>query len=355
MRSSRGSRSHDRATRARLRRAADGVRRSRRRWTVVPRRQTGEIIRLSEGDDDELAEQIEAELGARYRAVPYQGSEVGHRDMTEFLATVTDNRLRGLLDVALRGKGAFRRFKDVLQDDPDERERWFAFQKECMNRRIRRWLQSEGSKQSHREPAPTDRPSMARTARYGGRNSEWILEEVHLVIEDPTRWASQPATPRSASFAPLASLRAASCEPRHARRSSAEPAVRTRRRCRLRACGARSSRRPDRHRTIARTRVRGCSRRSWPATSSPTEGVPGASAAFAVGRGFDSSSSCASASRAMTAASRAVLVLPAPSPRTGRDARQPRSPSSRPRRGACRARRSAPGTAARRSRRETAA
>lgn len=55
-----------------------------------------------------------------------------------------DNRLRALLDVAINGKGAFRRFKDVLQDHPDERERWFAFQKQREDHRILSWLDSEG-------------------------------------------------------------------------------------------------------------------------------------------------------------------------------------------------------------------
>jgi GrpB-like predicted nucleotidyltransferase (UPF0157 family) len=64
--------------------------------------------------------------------------------MAEFIDSVNDNRLRALLDVATKGKGAFRRFKDVLQDHPEERERWFAFQKERANRRVRRWLESEG-------------------------------------------------------------------------------------------------------------------------------------------------------------------------------------------------------------------
>lgn len=104
---------------------------------------TGEVIRLGD-EDEELAEQIENDHADRYRTIPFQGSEVGYRDMTEFVATVSDNRLRGLLDVSLGGKGAFRRFKDVLQDSSDERERWFAFQKSCMERRIRRWLESEG-------------------------------------------------------------------------------------------------------------------------------------------------------------------------------------------------------------------
>lgn len=106
-------------------------------------RETGEVVRLNEFDDDELREQIDAG-GERYTVIPYQGSESGYRDMAEFIDSVDDNRLRALLDVATRGKGAFRRFKDVLQEHPEERERWFAFQKERANRRIRRWLESEG-------------------------------------------------------------------------------------------------------------------------------------------------------------------------------------------------------------------
>jgi hypothetical protein len=106
-------------------------------------RESGEVIRLNDFDDDGVGEQIEAG-GDRYVGIPYQGSQAGYRDMAEFVESVKDNRLRALLDVALQGKGAFRRFKDVLLDAPEERERWFAFQKECMHHRIRRWLESEG-------------------------------------------------------------------------------------------------------------------------------------------------------------------------------------------------------------------
>jgi hypothetical protein len=105
-------------------------------------RETGEVVRLNELDD-ELCEQID-EAGERYTVIPYQGPESGYRDMAEFIDSVNDNRLRALIDVATKGKGAFRRFKDVLQDHPEERERWFAFQKQRANRRVRRWLESEG-------------------------------------------------------------------------------------------------------------------------------------------------------------------------------------------------------------------
>lgn len=104
--------------------------------------ETGDVVRLNDDDDDELAEQIEAG-GARYIEIPYQGSEAGYRDMVEFIDSVGDNRMRALLEVAINGRRAFRGFKDVLPAYPEERERWFAFHNERVHRRILRWLDSE--------------------------------------------------------------------------------------------------------------------------------------------------------------------------------------------------------------------
>src|SRR5678816_853208 len=75
--------------------------------------ETGEVLHLNEADDDDLADRI-AEGGERYVVIPYQGATAGYRDMVEFIHSVDDNRLRALLDVAINGKGAFRRFKEVL-------------------------------------------------------------------------------------------------------------------------------------------------------------------------------------------------------------------------------------------------
>lgn len=110
--------------------------------------ETGEVLRLNEDDDDELADQID-EGGERYIAIRYQGSDAGYRDMEEFIDSVNDNRMRALLEVAINGRGAFRRFKDVLQEHPQERERWFAFQKQRAHGRVLRWLETEGI-----EPVP---------------------------------------------------------------------------------------------------------------------------------------------------------------------------------------------------------
>jgi len=60
--------------------------------------------------------------------------------MEDFIATVEGERLAELLEVAIKGKGAFRRFKDVLLNYPEERERWFEFKDDRMRERALEWL-----------------------------------------------------------------------------------------------------------------------------------------------------------------------------------------------------------------------
>lgn len=92
---------------------------------------------------DEAAGNDDLELG-RYVEIPQDESRDGYEDMAEFAETVANAHLRELLAVALRGKGSFRRFKDVLLDYPAERERWFAFRDERLRGRIEEWAEDEG-------------------------------------------------------------------------------------------------------------------------------------------------------------------------------------------------------------------
>ena len=55
--------------------------------------------------------------------------------MEEFASQQKNERLSELLFVALDGKGAFRRFKDVLLNYPKERQEWFDFEYEWMKRK----------------------------------------------------------------------------------------------------------------------------------------------------------------------------------------------------------------------------
>src|SRR5215213_6104107 len=68
------------------------------------------------------------------------GSGAAYREMVDFAATVTDSVLGDRLEVALDGRGAFRRFKDVLDRDPDELTRWHVFSGDRRRGRARAWL-----------------------------------------------------------------------------------------------------------------------------------------------------------------------------------------------------------------------
>ena len=106
---------------------------------------TGEILytcdELMDTEEiEKIYERIEREPG-RYLAIPTDSSREGYRDMEAFTDTVKDENLRDKLRIALNGRGAFRRFKDVLLDYLEYRERWFKFKEERTKSRINEWLQ----------------------------------------------------------------------------------------------------------------------------------------------------------------------------------------------------------------------
>ena len=91
------------------------------------------------GEDDP-----EDEDPDRWLAVWCEGSRDAYRDMEDFIETVRNEDWADLLSVAISGRGAFRRFKDVLARWPGELERWYAFSDERQRGRARAWLATAG-------------------------------------------------------------------------------------------------------------------------------------------------------------------------------------------------------------------
>lgn len=73
-----------------------------------------------------------------------EGSRDGYRDMELFIGTVHDPGRADRLEIAISGRGAFRRFKDVLARWPGELDRWHAFPAERQRGRARAWLADAG-------------------------------------------------------------------------------------------------------------------------------------------------------------------------------------------------------------------
>ena len=64
-----------------------------------------------------------------------------YRWMEKFVGSVADEALRERLIISIDGKGAFRRFKDVLLAYPAERERWFSYRADLLHWHIHNWLE----------------------------------------------------------------------------------------------------------------------------------------------------------------------------------------------------------------------
>jgi hypothetical protein len=64
--------------------------------------------------------------------------------MERFIRTVDDSELQDRLWRAIRGRGAFRYFRDVLADHAQVEDDWYAFKDAQIERRIHRWLKANG-------------------------------------------------------------------------------------------------------------------------------------------------------------------------------------------------------------------
>jgi hypothetical protein len=136
--------------------------------------QTGAVLLVDEGDrddgegddgDDEAdmpawrrdAKAQAAEIDSnpdRFVAVPQSKSHEAYRVMEDFIAQVANQRLRERLADAIAGKGAFRRFKDVLLSYPDVRQQWFAFEASVKRKWAADWLGTLGIETAWKPPQP---------------------------------------------------------------------------------------------------------------------------------------------------------------------------------------------------------
>lgn len=104
---------------------------------------TGEVIRIVDGVA-EPAMHTRIMSDSRYLRIDPVSSREQYRWMERFIATVEEEELRRRLNIAIDGKGAFRRFKDALMSHPVDRERWFAFRSERLRSCMESWLTAHG-------------------------------------------------------------------------------------------------------------------------------------------------------------------------------------------------------------------
>src|SRR5690606_478944 len=124
-----------------------------------------------------------------YVRVEPVSSREQYRWMERFIQMLDPSDLRDELTLAIDGRGAFRRFKDVLMVNAPERERWFAFRSERLRVFMEAWLEAHALKAVPRPvpappaaepgasessaPSPGDQLGARRT-----RNAEWLRRQL---------------------------------------------------------------------------------------------------------------------------------------------------------------------------------
>lgn len=105
-------------------------------------RETGEVLSVCEHEDlegdDDTREAILADP-ERYLEVPTETSRDAWTEMAEFVSTVSDLPVRERLERALRGRGAFRRFKDAVHE-AGVADAWYAYRNAEQRRSLLEWL-----------------------------------------------------------------------------------------------------------------------------------------------------------------------------------------------------------------------
>ncbi|MDB4963157.1 MAG: hypothetical protein JWP01_3156 [Myxococcales bacterium] len=160
---------------------------------------TGRVLTITTGDPEATInrQQVSENIRNFLRVEPASSREQ-YRWMERFVGSVVDEPLRERLIISIDGKGAFRRFKDVLLAYPAERERWFSYRADLLHWHIQNWLESHEIQPTNEPPwgavvAPQELPAVGRAVVHGTeapgeslRRQARDLIETIAAIELPT-------------------------------------------------------------------------------------------------------------------------------------------------------------------------
>lgn len=160
---------------------------------------TGRVLTITAGDPEAaLNRQQVSENIRNFLRIDPASSREQYRWMERFVGSVVDEALRERLIISIDGKGAFRRFKDVLLAYPAERERWFSYRADLLHWHIQNWLESHDIHPTNEPPwgmvqPPQELPAVGRPVVHGTeapgealRRQARDLIETIAAIELPT-------------------------------------------------------------------------------------------------------------------------------------------------------------------------
>jgi hypothetical protein len=148
---------------------------------------TGDVLRIVDGIADP---QMHARIAAdpNYLRIEPVSSREQYRWMERFIPMLDDRELQQRLTKAIDGKGAFRRFKDVLMSYGPERERWFAFRSERLRIFMEAWLNAHALNPVERPvwvpEMVDDEPSQPQQGdSRGGRSPDALRRQLRDIVE----------------------------------------------------------------------------------------------------------------------------------------------------------------------------
>lgn len=157
---------------------------------------TGDVIRIFRGNEDVERRLREVETDPDYLYIEPISSREQYRWMEEFIEQTEESAMKDKLNIAVDGKGAFRRFKDVLVGYPEGREKWFAMRSGKLRIHIIEWLNAKGIEAinippwDHRnspaegEPASDDKSDTTSTAQASAKETMTDLRQTSHDLVD---------------------------------------------------------------------------------------------------------------------------------------------------------------------------
>jgi hypothetical protein len=151
---------------------------------------TGEVVTVTEGAIDYAEQRGKVQAGGEaYVRIEPAASREQYKWMERFVVGVTDEPLRERLVIAIDGKGAFRRFKDVLLNYPTERERWFTYRSDLLHWAMQKWLEKEqlapkeAAPWGEPKPPPEDNVQLERPTQNGEGPGEILRRQAKELID----------------------------------------------------------------------------------------------------------------------------------------------------------------------------
>lgn len=156
---------------------------------------SGEVLRVVDGiADPQMHSRIAVD--SSYVRVDPVNSREQYRWMERFIQMLSPGQLRDELTLSIDGRGAFRRFKDVLMLNAPEREQWFAFRSERLRVFVSAWLEAHALQarasevEEPAESSPVDSEAVPYSAiPYSqddvsgrrSRNAEWLRKALNEI------------------------------------------------------------------------------------------------------------------------------------------------------------------------------